>query len=148
MPLGNHFPPEQRKRVIYQNLLPGRVIFLYCDFANKDKYLLLACVNPELLFFVINSRVNQFVAKHDYLLKCQVAVGPIHHDFLQHDSYINCTEAKSLSFQDIYKQLDKDMSRIKGEISTEVRDQVISAVKFARTLSPRDKNAIIVALER
>jgi hypothetical protein len=148
--LGDHFPSDVKLRTIKEKLQPGRVVYLFCEFTAprpKDKYLLLACVDPLPLFFVINSEVSDFIKERAHLHRCQVRLDVASHDFLDHDSSIACHEAKSeFSIEDINRQLLSNMDRIKGVISNDVRDQVLAAVKACTVLPNREKMWILKAL--
>jgi hypothetical protein len=148
--LGDHFPSDVKLKTIKEKLQPGRVVYLFCEFTvpkPKDKYLLLCCVDPLPLFFVINSKVSDFIKERDHLLRCQARLDVASHGFLDHDSFIACHEAKSeFSVDDINKQLLSDMDRIKGMISNDVRDQVLAAVKTCTVLPNREKVWILKAL--
>jgi hypothetical protein len=148
--LGDHFPSDVKLKTIKEKLQPGRVVYLFCEFTvpkPKDKYLLLGCIDPLPLFFVINSEVSDFIKERAHLLRCQARLDVASHDFLDHDSFIACHEAKSeFSVDDINKQLLSDMDRIKGMISNDVRDQVLAAVKACTVLPNREKVWILKAL--
>ena len=150
MILADHFPLDVKLKTIKENLQPGRVVYLFCEFIipkPKDKYLLVCCIDPLPLFFVINSEVSDFIKERDHLLRCQAKLDVATHDFLDHDSYIACHEAKSeFTGGDISKQLLSDMGRIKGMISNDVRDQVLAAVKACTVLPSREKVWILKAL--
>lgn len=150
MILGDHFPLDVKLKTIKEKLQPGRVVYLFCEFTvpkPKYKYLLVGCVDPLPLFFVINSEVSDFIREHRNLFRCQVQLDVASHDFLDHNSFIACHEAISeFSTDDINKQLLSDMDRIKGMISNDVRDQVIAAVKACTVLSNREKVWVLKAL--
>ena len=65
---------------------------------------------------------------------------------MDHDSKIACHETLTLKRVDVIKELKQDVSKIKGEITDDVRVEVIAAVKFAKTLSADEKSAILAAL--
>ena len=121
---------------------------LHCAFTtpSKNKYLVLGSVHPELLFLVINTRPSDFIMKREWLRQCQVLLCQSEHDFLQHDSYIDCTAAQVISLSEIYRQVEVDVSRIKSELSANARDQMIAAVKFSKTLPEAHKVALLSAL--
>lgn len=150
MILGDHFPPDVQLKNIKERLEPGRVLYLFCEFTTpnpKNKYLLLVCVDPLPLFFVINSEVSDFIKERDHMLRCQIKLDVANHNFMDHDSYIACHEAKpDFSVEDINEQLLGDMARIKGMISNDVRDQVLAAVKACTILPNREKAWILKAL--
>lgn len=148
MVIGDQFPTEQKLQYIRKQLIPGVVFYLFCDFTiphPKDKFLLLTCVNPKLLFFVINSRINQFIQEQQHLLRCQVQLDMANHTFLKHDSYIDCTTAYSISRDDVEDQLSEDMSRVKGKITGTVKDNLIVAVQGCIVLPKREKRWILEA---
>lgn len=150
MPIWDRLPPEERRKHIYSRLTAGRVILLYCDFTKpkpKDKFLVLVSIEPEPLFFVVNSEVSEFIRKREWLIRCQVEIGHEEHPFLKHHSFIDCTEVQKIALSDVYEQIERDISRLKDEINPQVREQIIAAVKFAKTLSAKQKTGILSALE-
>lgn len=151
MPIWDKLPPEERRKYIHARLTPGRVILLYCDFTkpkSKDKFLVLVRIEPEPLFFVINSEVSEFIRKREWLFQCQVEIGHEEHAFLEYHSYIDCTKAQKIALHDVYEQVEKDIGRLKDEITPQIREQIVAAVKFAKTLSPKQKADILSALNQ
>lgn len=150
MILGDHFPPDAKLKAIKEKLQPGRIIYLFCDFTvpePKDKFLLLSCVDPRPLFFVINSEVHEYIRDRQHLLRCQAEIDVKSHTFLRHDSYIDCREARpDFSVDDIHAQLLGDMNRIEGMITREVQDEVVAAVKACVVLPRYEKDWILKAL--
>ncbi len=148
MQVWDRLPPEEQRKYISARLTPGRVLLLYCDFTipPKDKFLVLACIEPEPLFLVINSQLSEFIRKREWLLQCQVSIKHEDHPFLKHHSYIDCTSAHKVTSRDIYEQLEKDIKKVKDEISKDTRDQIRAAVKFSKTLPARHKLDILAAL--
>ena len=114
MAIWDGLPPEERRKYIYQRLTPGRVVLLHCDFTNppKDKYLLLAGLDPGPLFLIINSKITEFMRRRPDLSKCQVEIDHNDHPFLRHHSFIDCTEAYRIGLNEIYAQLEGDVNRI------------------------------------
>lgn len=147
MQLWDGLTPQERQRHISEQLTPGRVLLLHCDFTMppKNKYLVLGSAHPEPLFLVINTRLTNFIMKNEQLRQCQVLLRQSEHDFLQHDSYIDCTAAHVIALSEIYRQVEVDVSRIKCELSANARDQVIATVKFSMTLPEVDKAALLDA---
>lgn len=142
------FSEEQRRNYILRKLTPGRVIHLNCPFASKEKFLVVASINPDPLFFVINTSVNKFVQERDYLAKCQVSIDQVSHEFLDHNSFVAAHEIiDSIGLEETYHQLLANRSRIKAEISADVRNEIIAAVKFSVTISAEHKNQILAVFE-
>ena len=150
MPIWDKLPPAERRRHIHTRLTPGRVILLHCNFTTppKDKFLVIAAVEPEPLFLIINSTVNEYIRKREDLSRCQVEIGHEEHTFLKHHSFIDCTQTHKVALRDVYEQLERDIGRLKDNIGTPVREQIIAAVKSAKTLSPKHKTDIVSSLEK
>jgi hypothetical protein len=147
--LGDHFPADKVREYVAKQLVPGCVIRIPVTFPQitKPKFLVLvADHDPDYLTFVVNSTTHPFIASRPHLACCQVTIDAANHGFLQYDSQIACHEIMALKRGDVIRELSGDLSGIKGQISQEVRDQILAAVKFAKTLSADEKNAIIHAL--
>lgn len=148
-PLGEHFPAELLRPRIEAALKPGCVVKLLVKFPQitKEKFLVLvADDDPEYLVFIVNSEINSFIANRPHLLQCQVAIDVASHDFLDHDSHVACHEILPMKREDVIKTLMSDPSAIKGEVSPDVRNQIVAAVKFAKTIDKDKKNRIIAAM--
>ena len=146
---GAHLPPELLRPRIEAALKPGRVIKLLVKFPEKtkEKYLVLvADDDPDYLTFLVNSGINPFIANRPHLSQCQVAIDATNHDFLDHDSHIACHEILPMKREEVIKALMATPAGIKGEVSDEVRIQIMAAVKFAKTIEKEKKNRIIAAM--
>lgn len=108
---------------------------------------MLVSIEPEPTFFVINSTVNEYIRRREWLNQCQVEIGPDNHPFLRHHSFVECTTAHKIALRDVYEQIERDIGRLKDDISAQVRDQIIAAVKFTKTLSAKQKTDILSSLE-
>lgn len=123
----------------------GRVLHLFCNFTNppKPKLLVLVCVTPKPLLFIINSAINQFIKARPHLLDCQVALDPKEHKFLTHKSYIDCSRViDSFSLNDIEEQVLNDANRIR-KISRIACSQIVEVVTEAKTIEKRHKDWIL-----
>ena len=148
-PLGQHFPAELLRPRIEAALKPGCVVKLLVKFPQitKEKFLVLvADDDPEYLTFIVNSEINSFITNRPHLLQCQVAIDVASHDFLDHDSHVACHEILPMKREDVIKTLMGDPSAIKGEVSPDVLNQIVAAVKFAKTIDQDKKNRIIAAM--
>lgn len=149
MPLGNAFPPGQLRSYVEKQLVPGTVLRINFKFPDRIKLkfvLLIAEEDPDCWTFIINSEINPFIQNRPHLLRCQVAIDAASHPFLDHDSHLACHELKRMRREDVIRELVGDLGCIKGPISDDVKAQVISAAKFAKTLSESEKNMVIAAL--
>ncbi len=148
--IGEQFPPELKRSHIENALKPGCIVRLELKFPNitKPKFLVLVTADdPEYLSFIINSEIHSFIQSKPDLLKCQVSIDLANHDFLSHDSHIACHEIYPIMREEVIRALLADPAAIKGEISTDVREQIMAAVKIAKTIGKDKKNRIISSLE-
>ena len=148
-PIGDSFPPEEKEASFHRQLKPGQVIYLNCTFTNppKPKYVVLACIKPKLLCFLINSKIHPYIEKNPHLKQSQILIPRDSHSFLDHDSYVDCKEVKELSLDDVKTQVLSDMSRIKEEISAEVKSTIIKTISASSTITPRHKKWILDSLK-
>lgn len=149
--LGDHFPKNSRRQSARRQLVPGRVVYLFCDWITDphDKYL--AIVGPVTatrpLMFVINSRICPYVQSRPHLLQGQLRISASDYDFLHHDSYINCSQArKEFDLAQILSQLEADITRLKCELKPDTKHDIITKVRNAPTLSLLIQNQIINSL--
>lgn len=148
--LGANLPAALLRPRIEAALKPGCVIKLVLKFpeVTKEKFLVLvADDDPEYFTFIINSEINPFISKRQHLLQCQVSIDATNHDFLDHNSHIACHEIRTLKREEVIRELMNKPEAIKGNISADVRNQIIAAVKFAKTIEKDKKNRIILSLE-
>jgi len=148
--LGDHFPEPEKQKYIERNLKPGQVLYLFCTFTSppKEKYLVFVCADPVPLFFIINSRIHPYVAGQPALNQCQVKLRSVDYRFLDHDSYVDCSNVvTAFNEDDLERQVIRDVGRIKGELTITSKEEIIQAVQNARTISKRHKGLIIDALK-
>ena len=147
--LGNNFPQSRRREWAQNQLTPGRVLYLFCEFTipPKEKYLALVCRKPRPLLFAVNSSLTSFVEKRPDFRKCQVSLSTRDYDFLRHDSFLNCSEViYSLQVGEIVDQLVADTTRTKGALNEITIQEITQVVRDARTISPIHKKLIERAL--
>lgn len=147
--VGNAFPEDVRRESAVRQLTAGRVLYLTCDFTNpkKDKFVVMVALEDPPLLLVVNSKVAAFINATPHLRDCQVTLHAADHDFLSHDSFLDCSQTvDSMSREEIVGQLVADLSRIKGELSGAARSQALEAIGRARTISDIHKRRILAAL--
>ena len=147
--LGDFFPEADRTQFVDRHVKPGQILYLYCPFTTppKDKYLLLVCRSDPPLLFMINSEIPIFIQHKTDLRQSQVRLDPHDYEFLDHESWLDCSQViNSFDEREVISQLLADVGRVKGGLTVAAKDQVVSAVKRARTISPADKELITSAL--
>jgi hypothetical protein len=147
--LGNLFSEADKHDYVDRHLRPGQVLYLFCQFTNppKEKYVVLTCVGPTPLLLVINSRISPFIEHRPELLRCQVRLSASDYDFLDHDSFADCSKViDSLDETNIRGQVLADLGRAVGELTQATKREIIKAVQDAKTISNHHKKLIIDAL--
>jgi hypothetical protein len=133
-----------------KNLRVGSVIFTWCDFVEPDpkgKFLVVASIEPSFLVLVINSEINQFFVENG-TDKYHVVIPLVDHDFLRHDSYANCLDAKNcFDLTHVKDEMLKDYNGIhKGHLSLSVLNDVYEAVDEQRLMRRGHKREILESL--
>jgi len=148
--LGDFFPEDEKQEYIKRRLRPGQVLYLFCEFTNpqKEKYLVLACPGNRPLLFIINSAIHPFIAGRPYLLKCQVRLSASDYDFLDHDSFIDCSKViDDFHNTQVREQILDDITRVKGELNANAKRNIVRVVRDAKTISQHRKRQIVDSLK-
>jgi len=152
MSLGNLFSREERLESLQRQFEPGRICYLHCSFTRphpKNKFLVLLAISPKPVFFVINSEISAFIQAREPLLSCQILLPAGEYEFLDHDSYVDCTTViDTLGLDEIITQTLDDFGRIKGVLSESSKTKILGAVASAKTLSEAQKSLIRNGLGR
>ncbi len=146
MVLGDFLSDNQKKEHIRSRLTPGAVIYRHCDFTKptKHKYLLVVNVRSETTVLVINSEIHAFIKSKPHLLACQVPIDQASHNFLHHDSFIDCRQTAYIDSAILVNELLSDLGGLKGQISDAVRHKVINAIQGSPTM-PRGEIDMLVS---
>ncbi|CAD5949645.1 hypothetical protein [Planktothrix agardhii] len=101
----------------------------------KDKFVLIAYIEPSFYGFLINSKINKYLKNRPYLLCCEAEIIAIEHDFLDYNSYVDCREAFPFKADELIIS--------KGFLSAAGQAEVIKAVGLCPVLEPEHKNIIL-----
>ena len=126
-------------------LVPGQILYLFFEFLNpeKSKYSVLVCDCDKPFLFFANTNVAPFIRRNPDMLAAQVRITPAEYPFLDHDSYINCSEVICYLLRKDIEDQDTNGSVIRGRLSQATRSRVVEVVEGCRTLTPRQKTAIV-----
>lgn len=146
--LSSVFPKES----INQQIKAGAVVKMFCDFTTppKYKYLMIACVSPELLVFVINSEIDPFIRKNPDLLADQVDIPQADHLFLEHDSILNCIQAhQEIDLTYLHHSISLNYDEVyQGHIASYCLRNVLDVVENSKNLTKKVKEQIISAIKQ
>src|SRR4030065_2199499 len=118
MVLGDSFPDNKKRDYVDRSLVPGMILRLFCPFTSppKFKFILLLSMNPEPVFFIINTKPNPFVLPK--FPDQQIPVIQRDYTFLTHDSYIECSTPRSdFTAEDMRAKVLADVGRINPHFS-------------------------------
>lgn len=136
--------------LIENHLRVGAVIHKHCDFTTppKDKFLVVASLEPRLLVLLINTKINQFYVQQG-LDQFHVPVPEAEHNFLTHDSYTNCVEAQTAFDCSQIRQevIDNYTNVFKGWLTDDCLEAVYHAVKSNIMIRRGHQKEIISAIE-
>lgn len=110
---------------------------------------MIATVEP-LQVFIINSEIPEFIKRNKSLLADQVDIPQIDHQFLTHDSVLNCIEAhRAFDISHLRSELIANFSEVyKGTLKGYLLRTVIDVVEQSENLSRRIKTQIIQAIKQ
>lgn len=150
MSLGSNFPPEFRQSQVKRRLRPGVVIKLegrMDDGRLHEKRFVVLAVDEQTVTCVINSRISKYIEHRPEMLQCQVAMLQSDHPFMARDSHVDCSRTRTYATADIIRDLTRQPEWILGPISPGLRDSIVSALKYARTLAAAEAETLCRSLE-
>ena len=149
MRFGDALSPENKLRYIRERLVPGAIFHCDCEFTNppKPKFIVVGRAQPPTIVFLINSDISTWHQARPHLRDCQVGIRKGDHDFLVHDSFLDCTQAeRRVSLEQLEQAMLKDVTSFKGWLTAREREAVLYAVGVCRTLSTQEKGWLAEAL--
>lgn len=151
MSLGSSFPPAYRKAQIERQLRPGTVIKLIRrmdDGQLHEKRFIVMHIDEQTITCIINSTISAFVRNRPALLKCQVAMSSESHTFMQHDSHVDCSRPRHFATAEVIEELMNKPDWVLGQITTDLRDDIVGAIKFSETISGADVALLCTSLAK
>jgi len=149
MRLGDALSPEDKLQYIRERLVPGAIVHCYCEFTNpaKHKFIVIGRAQPPTIVLLINSDISPWLQARPHLRDCQVGIRRSDHDFLEYDSFLDCTHAeRRVCLEQLGQAMMHDLTSFKGWLTAREREAVLYAVRVCRTLSAQDKGWLAEAL--
>lgn len=127
---------------------PGDVIRLFFQTTKPPKFkrCVVACLSPSPILLLINSEINDFINNRDELRSMQVLIDRVSHNFMDHDSWIDCAQLFGYPLDWIHASLGSDPRQRLGRISDATLLDIIKCVTETRLHSPNKKKQIIDGL--
>lgn len=99
--------------------------------------------NKELKSILINSRLTGFISRNLELKKLQIYVDPNDYSsFLDHASYICCTEIVSIDIKTFLERMRNGQAKIVGQLTEEHLTRVCENIQKAKVIKRKDKKII------
>ena len=138
MSLGSGFPEDFRVAQIKRRLRPGAVIKLFRrmdDGRLHEKRFVVLHVDDHTTTCVINSDIGKFVRARPALMRCQVLIQRAQHDFMDHDSHVDCSRVRSFLTEEVIADLMSRPEWILGDVTDSCCDDITAGIKSSETLS-------------
>lgn len=126
----------------------GDVLLMHCYECTppKPKFFVIVADYPDPILLFINSELNEYVQRNAHLHACHVKVVQAEHNFLTHDSWINCCEVcLDFSYEDIEREL-KYGAKHCGSLSSTAFHMVIDGVEASPLLKRKIKKTVLASL--
>ena len=149
MALGNAFPPGMAAASIRRQLRPGAVIKLrrvMDDGEIHEKRFVVVHVDERTVTCIINSEIGAFLQSRPALLRCQAAMAVAAHPFMERDSHVDCSRTHAYATDAVVRDLVREPGWVLGVIATELRDEMLAAMKFSPVLSAREVQLLCESL--
>ena len=102
---------------------------------TKDKFVIIVCVDNTPLGFFINSDIHPYIQNHPKLLNCQILIKESEYWFLNHNSYIDCTQ--------LYKFGDDNLVDGREIVSEVIKKEIKRVVSSATMIEKRYRTLIL-----
>lgn len=140
--LADFFPEGMKQDIANFNLAAGNVIKCFTTHTNppKEKRIVILGENTNGNFVgsvFINSNVNFNVINSQEIKELQYPVKNQGNDYLDHDSFIDCSELFEFERSDLFDLLVKEPERALGKVSDEDLEIVFSLVKSSPMIEPK-----------
>jgi hypothetical protein len=151
MSIADLIPEELREGFAERNIQIGSVVKVYVTDTNppKEKRLILVGVSWDKLHFAsvfINTDINPNIFTSQELIDLNYEMKVENCDFLDHDSFADCSKLKGRPASWLHKLVKDDPNRILGMVSEEDLNGIRERIKSARTISKSEKRSFGLSL--
>ncbi|MGJ8591715.1 MAG: hypothetical protein ACSHXF_04165 [Aquaticitalea sp.] len=134
MNFGDYFSNEEKKSLLLpKGLIIGTVIRAFATFTipPKEKRFIIVGFKHNKIHIacvLINSDLNLNVNNTPELIDHQLKLSSEGREYLDHDSFIDCSEIQSLDISDINKKIDENANIILGQVAKKDMDIIIKTM--------------------
>lgn len=101
----------------------------------KNKYAVIFDMIDGYYGFFINSEIHPFILKRSHLLPCIAGISKSSNNWLDYDSYIDCSKMFDFNFGELVTKM--------GEVSSDTKTNIINAIIACPTLELKYKNHLL-----
>jgi hypothetical protein len=143
-PIGSQFPPEYLDSFVERAIQPGSVLRFHVEFTTPPKVkrlvVLSRCDNSVCVgFMLINSEINPNIFRNDRLRRLHLPLFVNHCSFLDHDSFLDCSDIKEMTLEEMKDLIRQDASRHLGNLDDGVFQSAVALLKEADTIKTKIK---------
>ncbi len=140
--LGDLLPEEFKKKFAAQNITVGTVIKCFVKNTNppKEKRFVVLGIDSEgnLIGVVfINSDINWNVIRTQELAQLQHYVTKDENEYLDWDSYIDCSDLFELPYNDVYTSIQNKPQSVLGTVSSDDLKTIKEHIKKSPKIKPK-----------
>ncbi|ARN78490.1 hypothetical protein BST97_11105 [Nonlabens spongiae] len=122
----------------------GMVLKLFLVDTNppKLKYLIIVGVDRSSISCVsvlINSKPNRKIHWHVDLMALQVPISASDHDFLNYDSFVDCSNLRQEQIYDLELELNSNLDAYVGDVTQTFLETLRNAIKHSNTIKGKLK---------
>lgn len=146
--LGELFPKSSRQSFSTRHVIPGSVFRVHTDKVTppKIKIFVILAVKSEMLCvgsLFVNTAINENCFPTQELQNLHMPLPRNRFDFLQHDSFLDCSQIKEMGLDWLFRQIENDPSIFVGTLDERILNSAINIVRESPTISPRDKRKFL-----
>jgi hypothetical protein len=132
-------------------LSPGTVLYLWFPITKpnpKEKFAVLGPVEPKPMLLFIDTDINPFVNHTNELRDHHLVVDLASHQFLQYDSWVDCTYPVGYDLEQLMLAVTKGPEVIRGTISDALRQAICSRLSDSKLWPPAKSKQFVDALKQ
>lgn len=142
--LSDFLPDKLKNEFADQNLKVGTVIRKLAKDTTppkKKRFIIIGIDRDKVKIgtVYINTDLNTNVFRNDYLKSLQIKIRAKDNTFIEHDSYVDCSEIYEKEYIDLYEYISHNPNEVLGSADEKDMINILTAIKTSRTIEPKNK---------
>ncbi len=142
--LSDFFPQYYRDDFAERNIQKGSIIRVFVRDTTPPKikrFIVIGFSQDKVLLgtVFINSEINSKIFTTEELRSLHISIDAANNDFIDHDSFIDCSSIRERSYDEIKQLLSKDTECLKGIVSETTMSIITETITNAKTISVKQK---------